>query len=506
MRCPHRIPFVDALAGLCLLGACLVGFAGVGLANPGIASAAQPHPARPTPPAAHNPFHGTVGGARLDSTKPIVGHRVDGPPRIGARSYVVADLDTGHVLAAKGAHVRAAPHGLLQALAATTLLPRLDVGARYTATAADARAPGPRAGLVPGQVYSIDELFYGLLRGGGHDAGHALATANGGVAATVRLMNQEAVRLGAFDTRAVRGYTNRHRPPGREAPANRSVRAPTLSAYDLALITRTGMKLDDFGRYVAPTPGVGAGGERDPLLTSPGLRAVLDRGSGLVAVSQRDGHRLLVAMLGDRGSSHADASALLGWAFAIGTRADPVGRLVTPDDVTRAARNPAARADRPAVLAGKAKRDRSRTSSPHGGARESRRATEGATGSSGPNTGQPGVEGAGAEGQGSKGQGSKGQGFKGQGFKGQGAGASGADRPGADVGGNADTSPADRSPVASGERTEQAGTPANGIGSVPLWLGALALVFAIMSGARIRTVVRHRHSRERSVPDAQERQ
>src|ERR671929_2429233 len=51
---------------------------------------------------------------------------VSAPPHIQASSYVIADLETGRVLAAKNPHGHYRPASTLKTLTAITLIPRLD--------------------------------------------------------------------------------------------------------------------------------------------------------------------------------------------------------------------------------------------------------------------------------------------------------------------------------------------------------------------------------------------
>src|SRR3569833_3831137 len=74
----------------------------------------------------------TVGGTTIGGTR-LAGHgylwdRAPGvpePPLIVASSYVVAELETGHVLAAKDPHGHYRPASPLKTLPAITLIPRL---------------------------------------------------------------------------------------------------------------------------------------------------------------------------------------------------------------------------------------------------------------------------------------------------------------------------------------------------------------------------------------------
>ena len=96
-------------------------------------------------------------------------------PKIGAASYLLADLTTGEVLAAKDPHGRLRPASTLKILTALTLLPELDPAAVYTAQWEDANAEGSRAGLVPDATYTVHNLFQALFLVSGNDAASALA-------------------------------------------------------------------------------------------------------------------------------------------------------------------------------------------------------------------------------------------------------------------------------------------------------------------------------------------
>lgn len=122
------------------------------------------------------------------------------PPVVDARSWVVADLDSGDVLAAENPHLRASPASTQKMLTALTLLPRLDPEGSYRARKADTMVEGTAAGLTAGRIYSHDDLFHALFLPSANDAANALARANGGIDDTVRQMNEVARELGARDT------------------------------------------------------------------------------------------------------------------------------------------------------------------------------------------------------------------------------------------------------------------------------------------------------------------
>ena len=101
---------VRALAlGLSLTAAGLFGL-------PGPASSAQAVGTEP------------VGGRQLASRGVIVNLRpgVPAPPAMPGASFLVANMDTGQILAAKAPHVPHLPASTLKTLTALTLIPRLD--------------------------------------------------------------------------------------------------------------------------------------------------------------------------------------------------------------------------------------------------------------------------------------------------------------------------------------------------------------------------------------------
>lgn len=286
----------------------------------------------PPPPSA------VVGGAVLGTTGTVVTPGATPLPAVVAQSWLVADATTGQVLAAKAPHLRLRPASTLKTLTALTLLPRLDPATVHTATDADVRVEGSKAGLVPGGTYTVDQLFTGLFLPSGNDAATALANAAGGVPATVAAMNEQARLLHAQDTTAVN-------PTGLDADGQ------LTSAYDLALIARAGLQRSDFRTYAAMKraafPGrmpAKAGAARptfeiqnqNRLLTHgyPGTVGVktgytTKAGRTFVGAAERNGHLVVVTLLRIGQPTEDAARALLTWGFANLDRPG-VGRLVDP--------------------------------------------------------------------------------------------------------------------------------------------------------------------------------
>lgn len=301
-----------------------------------------------------------IGGERLGKGPQVV---MDGdaaaPPQVKAAAWMIADLDTGAVLAAKAPHARLRPASTLKTLTALVLLPRLDPKAAVTGTDEDAGIEGSKVGVSPGLRYTVDLLFLGLFLNSGNDAVHALArTDAGGVPATVQRMNAKAAQLGALDTHVVD-------PTGLDSDGQ------LTSAYDLALISRAGLRRADFRRYcstkLAYFP-LKEGGryqisnQNHLLWTYPGALGVKTGYTTLarntfVGAAERDGRRLIVTMLNAPHGVTQDAGTLLDWAFANRTALEPVGTLISPGGKSGKPKTVASRPEKPRTVSSSPKRN-----------------------------------------------------------------------------------------------------------------------------------------------------
>jgi D-alanyl-D-alanine carboxypeptidase (penicillin-binding protein 5/6) len=285
------------------------------------------------PAAASEP--GTVGGDRLATHGLVVGAGAPPLPATAAAGWLVADMDTGEVLAARDPHGSYAPASTMKTLTALTVIPKLDPTLKVKPTWDDVNVEGSRVGIVQKMRYSVKDLLTAMLVVSGNDAANALATANGGLKKTVTEMNAEARRLHAYDTRA----TNAN---GLDNPRQRT------SPYDLALIGREAMRSPAFRGYVAtkryymPAPG----GKTIYIASHDKLLWNYDGAIGIkngytvkaratfVGAATRNGHTLMVTLLRTNPRYWPEAAALLTWGFkAVQQGAEPVGQLVDPDPV-----------------------------------------------------------------------------------------------------------------------------------------------------------------------------
>ncbi|MGW5335184.1 D-alanyl-D-alanine carboxypeptidase family protein [Streptomyces bauhiniae] len=283
-----------------------------------------------------------VGGERLGLGGVQV--RAAGlPKKLTAQAWLVADRDTGEVLASYNAHRRLAPASTLKMLFADTVLPKFAPEQRYRVTEADlADIPSGSSlvGVQAGITYTVEQLWQGVFLRSGNDAVHVLAHMNGGVARTVAEMQARAEYLHALDTHVVS-------PDGFDHPGQIS------SAYDLTLFARAGLKNADFRRHCGTrTADFPAGGKKtfqiqntDRLLTGAwglrpyaGLLGVKNgytshAGNTFTGAATRGGRTLLVTVMHPAEGSNAvyeQTAALLDWGFGAGRAAQPVGLLATP--------------------------------------------------------------------------------------------------------------------------------------------------------------------------------
>jgi len=285
------------------------------------------------PAAAAPPTRPAVGGGELGSTGTV---QPPGTPPLPAAavapSFVVADLGSGAVYAARNPHQRTLPASTLKTLTALVLIPRLDPNQVVTADTADVTVDGTRVGIVPGGRYTIRSLFQALLMMSGNDAAELLARAGGSREQTLAEMNATAAQLQAYDTHAVT-------PSGLDGPGQ------SISAYDLALINRQAMALPAFREYVATrrvTFGA-IGGKQFELdtqnaLLRDGYPGALGGKDGytdaarhtFVGVAARGGRTLIVTLTGTDVTYGRQAEQLLDWGFALPAGTPTVGRLVDP--------------------------------------------------------------------------------------------------------------------------------------------------------------------------------
>ncbi|MGX8907904.1 D-alanyl-D-alanine carboxypeptidase family protein [Streptomyces netropsis] len=307
------------------------------------------------PPAQPPARMSTVGGELLGrpGTQVRLGPGAPALPKeLTGRSWLVADAESGEVLAAHNAHWQLPPASTLKMLFADTVLPKFPKNREYKVKPADLAGMGEGSSLVgvkENQTYSVRDLWLGVFLRSGNDAVRVLASMNGGIPQTVKDMQAHAEALQAKDTHVVS-------PDGYDAEGQVS------SAYDLTLFARSGLQKADFREYCstayAKFPGeTKKDGKRDTfdimntnrLLTGAngmtaykGMAGVkngstTNAGNTFTGVAQHDGRKLLVTVMNpenrEANEVYKETARLLDWGFEAAGHVKPVGHLVPPPGV-----------------------------------------------------------------------------------------------------------------------------------------------------------------------------
>ncbi len=244
----------------------------------------------------------------------------DGP----APAWIVADMDTGQVLAERDMNVPHPPASTIKTLLVLTALDELpNLDATVVGTEADTHVECSCAGIKPGRTYTARQLLDAILLMSGNDAANALADMIGGYDTAVAKMNAKAAALGALGTHATT-------PSGLDGAGGSGATTPR----DLAVIFRAAMANPVFAQIIAQPAATfpsDAGDKpivnEDELLhrypgTLGGKTGFTDAArKTFVAAADRGGRRLVIAMMygliKEGGPTYWDqAAGLFDWGFA----------------------------------------------------------------------------------------------------------------------------------------------------------------------------------------------
>jgi D-alanyl-D-alanine carboxypeptidase (penicillin-binding protein 5/6) len=276
-----------------------------------------------------------IGGPQMASRGEVVSEAAHGAeplPDIPASAWVIANADTGQVLAAKDPHGEFGPASTLKVLTAVTLIPLLNPDGMIVASPLATSQQPTSAFLITGRAYRVSDLFRALLLISANDAAVALAQSTGSLARGMALINAEARHLQAYDVVA-------------KLPNGLPAAGQVTSAYDEALIARQALAMPAFMNY-------------DSTLTArlelkPGDWETLNNQNYLltryrggiggkigwtvsseatyVGLARRNGVTLIATVLHCTSLQEiTSAEQLLNWGFAMNGRVRPVGTLVAP--------------------------------------------------------------------------------------------------------------------------------------------------------------------------------
>ena len=253
----------------------------------------------------------------------------DGP----AQTWIVADLDSGQVLAARDPDVAHPPASTIKVLLALVALDELNLNSTVVADVADTEVECNCVGIKPFRTYTARQLLDGLLLVSGNDAANTLAQMLGGPDAAVAKMNAKAASLGATNTHAAT-------PSGLDGPGG----SGATTAHDLAVIFRAAMANPMFAQITAEPSAMFPGDHGDePILNQDELLQRYPGAIGgktgftdaarktFVGAAARGGRRLVIAMMyglvKQGGPTYWDqAASLFDWGFALNPQSS-VGSL-----------------------------------------------------------------------------------------------------------------------------------------------------------------------------------
>jgi len=189
------------IAGMALaVGATMAGCS----AAPGLAyaqGAARPGWPSPTATTAMVP---ASARAKVEAGGPVLD--VAGAPKgVKAKAGILVDATTGQVLWAQGENTVRPIASITKVMTALVILQAGGLNQKVTVpktvTAYVAKYDANAAGLIPGQVFTVDELLHAMLIVSAADAAYTLANAYGpGLPAFIAKMNAEAAKLGLAHT------------------------------------------------------------------------------------------------------------------------------------------------------------------------------------------------------------------------------------------------------------------------------------------------------------------
>jgi D-alanyl-D-alanine carboxypeptidase len=238
-------------------------------------------------------------------------------PKVGAKSFLVANFDTGVVLRAKGIDVRRPIASLTKIMTAMVVMGRTRQTDMVVASKRAARQVPTKLGLTSGDRMDVRDLLYALMLHSSNDVAVALAEhVSGSVSAFDALMTTQGIGIGLTDTWFA-------------SPSGLNDKGYS-TARDLATLTRWAYQSRRFAEIVATkryTVRLPSG----PSVRLRNLNALLFDYQGtlgvktgytsashwsLVAVAERGHTRVIVVLLADPKVPFKDGTALLDWAFA----------------------------------------------------------------------------------------------------------------------------------------------------------------------------------------------
>ncbi len=227
-------------------------------------------------------------------------------PSTSARSHILIDGNTGHILAEKNAHQRSLIASTTKIMTAVIVLESMDLSQTVKIPPEAVGVEGSSLYLKEGEILSVSDLLYGMMLHSGNDAAVVLAICcSGTVPDFVACMNQKARDLSLFNTH----FEN---PNGLDGDSHYS------TAYDLSVLTAYALKIPGFKEIVSTktaTAGTRPLRNHNRLLWMMdgiiGVKTGFTKAAGRILVSAMDYHgRTLIAVTIHDGNDWMDHMSL----------------------------------------------------------------------------------------------------------------------------------------------------------------------------------------------------
>jgi hypothetical protein len=236
-------------------------------------------------------------------------------PEIGSTAAIIVDEASGAILYDLDGHTAVAPASLTKIATAILAIEGADLDT-WVQTDVDSRqmTDSSLMGLLPGDCLQLRDILYGLMLRSGNDAALAISRHQAGSDdAFVNQMNTLLARLGLIDSH----FANPH---------GLDQKGHLVSAYDLAMLARYGMQLDQFADIVQTISWTARGSRTFWMYNINGFLNSYDGADGVktgytgdagrtfVGSAVRDGHRVFVVLL-DSPDRYGEAADLLDWVY-----------------------------------------------------------------------------------------------------------------------------------------------------------------------------------------------
>jgi len=249
---------------------------------------------------------------------------IPAPPVLEASSFALLDYDSGELLAASNPDQRVGPASITKVMTAYVVLEEIRQGRMKLEDTAFVSEKAWRQGIDSsesrmfvqvGTRVPLEALLHGVITQSGNDASVVLAEhVAGSEEAFAELMNQQAARIGMKNTH----FANA---PGMPDPQHYS------TARDLTLLGRALIQsfpeqykwfaLPDYTYNGITQPNRNLLLKKDPSVDGIKTGHTSEAGYCLLASAQRDGRRLISAVMGTKSWAYREQASLelLNWGF-----------------------------------------------------------------------------------------------------------------------------------------------------------------------------------------------